>query len=294
MTTSERIRLRRKELGLSADQVAASLGVSRATLYRYESAEIEKIPSFILEPLARILLTTPAYLMGWDEPSAPSGQDHHFANMLERLCAAWDRPPQRVERDLSIPHDRMHQLRSAAVQPTGEELDRFAAYFSVPRALLEPRRPEPPAFSANDGNVIPLAQPSAVKSIPVLGKVPAGVPIEAVQDIIEHIDITEKMARSGYDYFGLLVTGNSMVPEYLDGDVVIVRMQPTAETGDDVVAYINGYDATLKRITVTENGIQLRPLNPEYETRSFTNQEVAKLPVTIAGVVVELRRKKSR
>ncbi len=66
MITHERIKKRRKELGLSAEQVAEALKVSRATVYRYESAEIEKVPIDILIPLAKVLQTTPGYLAGWD------------------------------------------------------------------------------------------------------------------------------------------------------------------------------------------------------------------------------------
>lgn len=71
-SVQERIKARRKELCLSADQVAAALGVSRATVYRYESAEIEKLPAVILKPLSEVLHTTPAYLMGWDMPDSAS------------------------------------------------------------------------------------------------------------------------------------------------------------------------------------------------------------------------------
>lgn len=67
MTIYERIKARRKELGLSADEVADALGVSRATVYRYESADIENMGIDKIEPLARVLRTTPAYLMGWLE-----------------------------------------------------------------------------------------------------------------------------------------------------------------------------------------------------------------------------------
>ena len=67
MTIYERIKNRRKELDLSADDVAKALNVSRATIYRYESSDIEKLPTSILEPLSKILKTTPSYLMGWDE-----------------------------------------------------------------------------------------------------------------------------------------------------------------------------------------------------------------------------------
>lgn len=70
MNIGERIKNRRKELGLSVDDVANSLGKNRATVYRYESNEIENLPITILEPLSKILKTTTGYLMGWtDEPS---------------------------------------------------------------------------------------------------------------------------------------------------------------------------------------------------------------------------------
>ena len=73
-SVQDRIKARRKELCLSADQVAAALGVSRATVYRYESAEIEKLPAVVLKPLSEVLHTTPAYLMGWDIPESTAPQ----------------------------------------------------------------------------------------------------------------------------------------------------------------------------------------------------------------------------
>lgn len=71
MTVGERIRQRRKQLGLSVDFIASKLGKDRATIYRYESDEIESLPLPILEPLAKLLGTTPMYLMGWDEYLLP-------------------------------------------------------------------------------------------------------------------------------------------------------------------------------------------------------------------------------
>lgn len=71
MNVGKRIKKRRKELGLSVDAMAENIGKNRATIYRYESEDIENLPISILEPLARVLKTTPAYLMGWEEnPSA--------------------------------------------------------------------------------------------------------------------------------------------------------------------------------------------------------------------------------
>lgn len=67
MKIGERIRQRRKFLGLSVDELAEKLGKNRATIYRYESSDIEKLPTTVLEPLADALKTTPAYLMGWED-----------------------------------------------------------------------------------------------------------------------------------------------------------------------------------------------------------------------------------
>lgn len=69
MTIGERIKERRKQLGLTVDELAERLGKNRATIYRYESNDIEKLPTTVLEPLAKALDVTPAYLMGWLKPS---------------------------------------------------------------------------------------------------------------------------------------------------------------------------------------------------------------------------------
>ncbi|PWM62199.1 MAG: transcriptional regulator [Clostridia bacterium] len=94
MTTGERMKQRRKEIGLSAETVAAGLGVSPATIYRYEKGEIEKLPGDVIEPLAKILHTTPAYLMGWEDDSVPelNARDRrdiarYMADMRERLAS---------------------------------------------------------------------------------------------------------------------------------------------------------------------------------------------------------------
>lgn len=284
-----------RQKGVSLSRAAEDNGLSRTTVVKWKNgslpsgATMARLAAYFGVSLDELLGSA-----GRRKASAAGAQkDYHFANTLERLCLAWNRTPQQVERELPIAHVRLLCLLSADEQPTEEEVTRFAAYFAVPPQLLTPCEPELPQFGREDRNVIPLVgAPGGSRTIPVLGRVPAGVPIEAVEDVIERIDISGKAAASGYEYFGLLVTGNSMYPEYHDGDIVIVRVQSTAETGDDVVAYINGYDATLKRIMITENGLQLRPINPEYETKSFTTREVETLPVTIAGVVVESRRRR--
>lgn len=89
MEIYEKIKNRRKKLGLSADDVAESLGVSRATVYRYESAEIEKVPITALVPLAKVLKCSPGYLMGWDEGQKPAAADQSDSSRT-RLLSYYD------------------------------------------------------------------------------------------------------------------------------------------------------------------------------------------------------------
>ena len=126
--------------------------------------------------------------------------------------------------------------------------------------------------------------------IKVLGRVAAGLPIEAVENIIDTEEISEDMARTG-EYFGLQIHGDSMEPRMYEGDVVIVRQQDDAESGDIVIAMINGNDATCKRLTKYAGGIALASLNTKYEPMMFSNEEIVNKPVKIIGKVVELRGK---
>lgn len=129
--------------------------------------------------------------------------------------------------------------------------------------------------------------------IPVLGRIPAGVPIDAIEDILDWEELDPQQFNPDHEYFGLVVRGDSMYPEYLDGDIIIVQQTEDADSGKDVVAYVNGYEATLKRLYRYENGsIELRPINPNYESKKFSIEEVKAEPVVIRGIVKELRRKK--
>ena len=126
--------------------------------------------------------------------------------------------------------------------------------------------------------------------VPVLGKVAAGYPIEAVENIIDYEEISDEMARTG-EYFALQVKGDSMLPRFADGDVVIVRKQEDIESGDIAIMLVNGDEATIKKVQKFEDGINLIPSNPAYDVITFTKKEIINLPVVCLGKVVELRAK---
>lgn len=127
-------------------------------------------------------------------------------------------------------------------------------------------------------------------SIPVLGYVRAGLPIEAIENVIEYIDISSEMAARG-EFFGLKVVGDSMSPRICQDDIVIVHKQNYIENGEIGVVLINNLDATVKKVIKNGTGLTLIPFNNDYEPLVFTAEEIVTLPVTIIGKVVELRCK---
>lgn len=127
-------------------------------------------------------------------------------------------------------------------------------------------------------------------AVPVLGKVAAGVPIAAIENIIDYEEIPADWLNAG-DYFGLQIKGSSMEPRIWEGDVVIVRKQDDVDSGEVAIVMVDGSEATCKKIKKTDNGIMMIPFNPSYEPMFYSREEISSLPVTIIGKVVELRGK---
>lgn len=146
------------------------------------------------------------------------------------------------------------------------------------------------------GNDVPMER--HLKNIPsstavvinVLGRVAAGIPMDAIEEIIDTEEISQKMDADG-EYFALKISGDSMEPKISNGVIVIVRKQSNADDGNLVIAMVNGYDAVCKRLKKYKDGIALVSNNPAYEPLYFSNEDIIKKPVTILGVVKELRAK---
>lgn len=167
--------------------------------------------------------------------------------------------------------------------PTHENLMKLANLYGVTVDFLTGRSDNPHNIVEKEGGAV---------RIPVYGVVPAGVPLEAIQEILDWEEIPSEMLHGGKEYFSLEIKGFSMWPDYQPGDRVIVQKTPVCESGKTCVVYVNGYAATLKRVKFGEDGsITLIPRNPEYTEKHYTREEVLTLPVSIAGVVVEIRRR---
>lgn len=179
------------------------------------------------------------------------------------------------------------QWESGKAIPRGKRLDEISKLYNVPVDDLLHTDLEQRDLDMRSGKVEPDTEYVRIK---VLGSIHAGIPIEAITDIVDWEDIPKDWTTGGREYFGLRVKGDCMEPEYREGDVVIVRRQEDCESGQDCIVYVNGYDAELKRLTKTDDAVILQALNPKYPPKHYYNGD-EEYPVKIAGVVVELRRK---
>lgn len=138
------------------------------------------------------------------------------------------------------------------------------------------------------------SKPKGVK-VPVLGYIKAGIPISAIEEIIDYEEIPETLARKG-QFFALTVKGDSMAPDIKEGDIAILLVQSNVENGEIGAIIFNGdNEATLKRIYKDETGITLIPDNPNnqdgFKPTHYTNKEIEEIPITIAGKLMEIRKK---
>lgn len=184
----------------------------------------------------------------------------------------------KLAKALNVHQTAISQWETGRTSPDIEVAKEMAKLFNVSLEYL---------LGISDAETIPEQDPTWIN---VLGRVAAGIPIDAVQDIIDREQISEDMARSG-EYIGLKIHGSSMEPRMTEGDVVIVRLQDDCDSGDTVVALINGGEATCKILQKTPEGITLMSTNPSYTPMFFSNKDIEEMPVRILGKVVELRAK---
>ncbi len=169
--------------------------------------------------------------------------------------------------------------------PRMDKLDMICNFFRVERSeLLQPHE-EADAKSSHSITAMDVIK------IPLLGRVVAGDPREAIQEADEFLYIPAMNHRRSEDFFALRVCGESMEPNLMDGDIAIVHIQPDVESGQIAVVLIDNNDATVKRVFISEEGITLVADNPAvFSPRFFSNEDCAALPVKILGRVVSIQR----
>jgi repressor LexA len=185
--------------------------------------------------------------------------------------------------------------------PSDKNIYKIASYFGTTIENMKAGNFFAPASFTENGEAIARkflesyvdasnSKPEEYKKIPVLGKVPAGYPQEAIEYVYDYEEISDNLSKLG-EIFGLIVSGDSMYPEIKDGDIAIVLHTEQVETGDIAVVRVNGDDVTIKRIKKNGNILTLIPSNEKYGQLVFTAEQIQTLPVTIVGKVLEIRRK---
>ena len=237
MTIGDRIKAHRKALGFSADYLAERLNISRATVFRYEKGEIEKIPVDMLEPLAQILNTTPANLMGWTEDkglvASKAKEEKLLSNFNQLNVAGQDKIIEHTEELLEIPRYQKRFIAPPKVKPL--------TLVSVPVAYE--------AAAAGFGNYLDTTE-------------------------FEEMDFPENEVPGGTD-FGIRITGDSMQPEMDDGDIAFVKKQIEVEHMEIGIFILNG-SAYCKRLMVDyeQREVRLVSLNKKYDDILVTEEDV--------------------
>ncbi|MDH5798490.1 MAG: transcriptional repressor LexA [Paracoccaceae bacterium] len=167
-----------------------------------------------------------------------------------------------------------HRARALEIVKLPDTMERSTGF--KPRVIEGDRRDPPPSSMPVEANAVEL---------PVMGRIAAGVPIEAISEVSHNVAVPGSMINNSHRHYALEVKGDSMIEAGInDGDVVVIRETVTADNGDIVVAVVEGYEATLKRFRRNGNSIALEAANPAYETRVFRDDQV-KVQGRLVGLI---------
>lgn len=195
-----------------------------------------------------------------------------FSKNLNKWMEIRKKSRDEIAKALDVPYSTVASWCKGLFYPRIDKIEMLAKYLGIKKSdLVEDKKS---GFLIN-----------------IYSSVHAGILSEMIENIVDTEEISEKMINSDKDYFGIKVKGDSMFPTYQEGDTLICEKTSSCESGNDCIVAINGNEAFLKRVYINSNGITLQALNPQYEPLTYTNEDIKKLPVTIIGIVRELRRK---
>lgn len=204
-----------------------------------------------------------------------------FGKNLRRLLSLKNISQLDLADAIGVSPAAVSQWCSGKVVPRMNKIDAICKFLGVERSdLLE--------------DSSPFGRLSQSFRLPVLGAIAGGTPIEAYEDVEadEWADVPASSASQNYPLIALRVSGDSMEPLICDGDVAIVKITYEWTNGAVMAVYVNGHNATLKRVRIDHNGIlTLQPFNPSHEPKAYTPEEQERLPVRPLGLLVETRKK---
>lgn len=204
---------------------------------------------------------------------------HVFSKRLKNLLTEYELTQNQLSKILGVSESTVGKWILEKSIPRMGVIQKLSEYFNVPKSyFLEP------AEKSENNNITRGVR------IPILGRVVAGIPLEAITDIEGYEEITLKMASLG-EYFALRIQGHSMEPRIEDGEIVICQCQSDVDSGDIAIVLVNGDEATCKQVRKGPEGITLIGFNSiVYAPHFYSNKEIEELPVRIIGRVVESRK----
>lgn len=206
------------------------------------------------------------------------GNKEIFSKNLKHYMDLHNKDRNDVCKDLNFPYTTFAEWYNGKIYPRIDKIEMLANYFGIKKSDLIERKDK----------IDKLGNP--VTEVPLLGTVKAGYDYMAQENWEGMIEVDQDIIKDGSDYFALKIKGDSMSPVLIENDIVIVKKQEDFENGDLVVALINGDEATIKKGRKSDNSILLQPLNTAYEPLIFTYDEMKTIPVTIIGIVKQLKR----
>ena len=178
-------------------------------------------------------------------------------------------------KDLGFKYTTFTDWYNGNIYPRIDKIEMIANYFRIEKSDLIENK---------------LDKDTKIYKIPILGTVKAGYDWLAEENIVDYITLKEAIPNIS-EYFGLRITGDSMLPLLSDGDLVIVHDQDDVESGQTAVILINGEEATVKKVIKTNEGIELHAMNPYYPIKKYTLEDMKNIPVKIIGRVKEAKIK---
>ena len=200
------------------------------------------------------------------------GNKEVFAKNLRYYMEIKDKSRTEIALALKVPYPTVASWCNGLFFPRIDKIEMLANYLGIQKSDL-------------------VEDKEKTNMVNVFSSVHAGILSEMIENIVDTEEISEKMANSDKEYFGLKVKGDSMLPDFREGDTIICEKTSSCNFGDVCVVAINGNEAFLKKVYINSYGITLQALNPIYEPLTYTNEDIKKLPITIIGIVRELRRK---
>ena len=289
MEIGEKIKSRRKELGLTMLEVAQKSNVSEATVSRWESGNIANMRRDKIVLLANALNVPPSYIMEWDiSPFAVKLKflRENSGYSMDKLAKLYTSKFDKV-----MTSNKINDYESGTNSAPFSVIENFAKLFNVTTDYIMSDVFDDDLdtdCSKNVINAIPINSSDIIK-LPVYGKVSAGNGMYAEDNIIDYENVDKNDVIPGEEYYYLKICGDSMYPIFMDGDYVLVKKQTSVDSGSYAVVLVDDEEGFVKKVVYDSNLVELLSINPMYPPRRFENENVLK--VRVQGLVKGMKRK---